>query len=86
MGKLLRRLTDDPGSTGSDDPSFQYPPVPGGDLSVRILMPGGPAPFDVDDEDMPPGHSNDPPGPATWLWATRNRSLRTGTIAASGRS
>ena len=63
-GKLLRREPNDPGSTGSDDPSFQYPPVPGGDLSDSDLNePGGPTLFDVDDEDMPPGHSNDPPRP-----------------------
>ena len=52
-GELLRRQPDHPGSTGSDDPSFQYPPVPGEDLSDPDLNePGGPVPFDVDDEDM----------------------------------
>ena len=31
---------------------------------IRTLMnPGGSVPFDINDEDMPPGHSNDPPGP-----------------------
>ena len=63
-GKLLRRIPNDPGSTGSDNPSFQYPPVPGGDLSDSDLNePGSPTPFDVDDEDMFLGHSHDPPGP-----------------------
>ena len=60
-GKLLRRIPDSPGSTGSDDPSFQYPPVPRGDLSDWILTSLGV--FDVDDEDMPPRHSDDPPKP-----------------------
>ena len=55
-GKLLRDVPTDQGSMGSDDPSLQYPPVPGGDLSDPDLNePGGPTPFDVDDEDMRPG-------------------------------
>ena len=33
-GKLLKDIPTNEGSTGSDDmSSFQYPPVPGGDLS-----------------------------------------------------
>ena len=46
-GKLLRDVPTDEGSVGSDDNmSFQYLPVPGGDLSDPDLNePGGPTPF-----------------------------------------
>ena len=66
-GKLLRDTPTDEGSVGSDDNmSFQFPPVFGGDLSDPDLNePGSFFLFDVDDEEMPLGNSDDPlrPGP-----------------------